>query len=65
MKKYVTPVLEVIQVQHLQPLLDESVSPWGEGKTNDLIDEGFDLNVEDDEENSWYSSRLNDNLWDD
>lgn len=65
MKKYIKPVLEVVQLTSPPVLVIESQTPWVDAKPDDLIDEDFDFDVEDEGEHSWYSSGQNDNLWDD
>ena len=65
MKKYVTPVLEEIQVEHINQLMDQSVSPWAEGKENNMF--LFDDEEFDDENDLWNNNSHRDdyNLWED
>ena len=56
MKKYVTPILEIIKIDNLDHLLDESQTPYGDSKPNDLIDD--DVEIEDIDESLW-----GDDLW--
>lgn len=61
MKKYVKPVLEIIQTDSLC-VVDQSVSPWGEAKENNLF--LFDEENED-ENDPWDNdpSKYKYNLW--
>lgn len=63
MKKYVTPVLEEIQVEHINQLMDQSVSPWAEGKEDNMF--LFDDEEFDDENDLWNNNSHKDeyNLW--
>ena len=64
MKKYVKPVLEIIQTDSLC-VVDQSVSPWGEAKENNLF--LFDDEEFDDENDLWNNNSHKDdyNLWED
>ena len=61
MKKYVKPVLEIIQTDSLC-VVDQSVSPWAEGKENNM----FLFDEENEDENyPWDNdpSKYKYNLW--
>lgn len=65
MKKYETPVLEVIQVNDLNRLMDESQDPYADAKQNVIIFEEF-MDEEPDTTDFWSNDpwKIQYSLWD-
>ncbi len=66
MKKYETPVLEVIQVNDLNRLMDESQDPYADGKQHIIIFEEIVEEEEPDTTDIWNSDpwKIQYSLWD-
>ncbi len=66
MKKYETPVLEVIQVNDLNRLMDESQDPYADAKQNVIIFEEF-MEEEPDTTDFWNNDpwKIQYSLWED
>ena len=66
MKKYETPVLEVIQVNDLNNLMDESQDPYADAKQQTIIFEEIVEEEEPDTTNFWNNDpwKIQYSLWD-
>ena len=65
MKKYIKPVLEVIEADSSVIMVIASQTPWVDGKSDDLFDDDFVLVGEEGDDDSWNPSKQSHNFWDD